>query len=216
MDNLARKHDNLSVFHELGTITNIQKDTYTVTTVSGTYTAHKAVSCLLVPTDGAKVLMLGDPEGKCYILAVLEHGIEQKSSIRLDGDSEIVAQNGRLQIAAQEGIDLVSANDIGLMAPDLTVHSQRAEISIPQLFYAGTKMLAKISTIKIIASSLESTVRRVRQQLTSSFRSVEEMDQVKAGKIDYTAEKVMSLRGKYSLVTAKEDVKIDGKMIHMG
>ncbi len=77
-------------------------------------------------------------------------------------------------------------------------------------------MFAQISKIKILATTIDSTIKRLTQKLMRSYRTVSDIDQVKAGKIDYNADNVMSLRGKYSLVTAKKDVKIDGKMIHMG
>lgn len=216
MDNLAKKQDDLFVFHEFGQVTELREDTFVVDTRSGQYTAKKAVSCLLKPGKGARVLMVGDPSGECYILSVIEHGIEKKCSIQFDGDAELLTKNGRLQIAAQNGIDLATVNNIGLISSGLTVHSTRAEISISQLLYLGSSMFAQVSKIKVLASTMDSTIKRLTQKLIRSYRTVEDLDQVKAGKIDYNAEKVMSLHGKYSLITAKKDVKIDGKLIHMG
>jgi hypothetical protein len=216
MDNLARQQDDLFVFHEFGQIAELQQGAFVVDTPSGRYTAKKAVSCLIEPGKDARVLIAGDPQGDCYILSVLEYGIEKKCSIQFDGDVEMVTKNGQFQLAAQKGINLTTVNNIGMVSSGLKVHSKQAEISISQLLYLGTSIFAQLSKIKVLATTVESTIRRLTQKLHRSYRTVEDLDQVKAGKIDYNAEKTMSLHGKYSLITAKNDVKIDGKMIHMG
>jgi hypothetical protein len=216
MDNLARQQDDLFVFHEFGLVAESQQDAFIVDTPSGRYTAKKAVSCLLEPGKGARILMAGDPLGDCYILSVLEHGIDKKCSVQFDGDVEMVTKNGQFQLAAQKGISLTTVEQIGMVSSDLKVHSQRAEVSISQLFYLGTSIFAQLGKIKVLATTVESTVKRLTQKIMQSYRTVEDLDQVKAGKIDYNAEKTMSLHGKYSLITAKKDIKIDGKMIHMG
>ena len=216
MNNLARQQEDLFVFHEFGQVTELRDDTFIVDTRSGQYTAKKAVSCLLEPGKDARVLMVGDPSGECYILSVIEHGIDKKCSIQFDGDAELMTKNGRLQIAAQKDIELTTANNINLISSGFKVYSNIAEISISRLVYLGSSMFAQISKIKALATTMDSTISRLTQKLTRSYRTIEDIDQVKAGKIDYNAEKVMSIHGKYSLITAKKDIKIDGKLIHMG
>jgi len=49
-----------------------------------------------------------------------------------------------------------------------------------------------------------------------SFRTVEDIDQLKAKKIDYAAETTMALRAEHAVVHAEELVKVDGKQIQMG
>ena len=43
-----------------------------------------------------------------------------------------------------------------------------------------------------------------------------ELDQLEAGQLDHRAKKLLSLRGKYSVITAEKDVRIDGDKILMG
>jgi len=216
MDNLARQPEDFLVFHEFGHITGLQEDAFIVDAGSGRYVAKKAVSCLLEPRMGARVLLVGDATGECYILSVLEHGIDKKSSIQFDGDAEVVTRNGRLQIAAQKGIDLATVDNIGLVSSGLNVHSNGAEVSISRLSYRGSSMFAQIGKIKVLAATIESAARRLTQKIKQSYRTVEDLDQVKAGKLEYRAEKLMAFRGKYSMFTAEEDVRIDGERIHLG
>jgi hypothetical protein len=42
------------------------------------------------------------------------------------------------------------------------------------------------------------------------------MDQLRAKRVDYTAEKSMHLHGENTLMTADSLVKLDGEHIHMG
>lgn len=216
MDNLARQQEDFFVFHEFGQITGLRKDAFIVDAQSGRYVAKKAVSCLIQPRKGARVLIVTDMSGECYILSVLEHGIDKKSSIQIDGDAELITKNGRLQIAAQKGIDLATVGNIGLVSSGLKVHSNRAEVSISRLFYLGSFVFGQIGKIKVLASTMESAIKRLTQKIGCSYRTVEDLDQVKAGKLEYRAEKLMALRGKYSMFTAEEDVRIDGERIHLG
>lgn len=216
-ENLAMKQEEeLHAFQEFGHIADLQGNTFMVETPSGRYSAKKAASCLLCPELGSRVLMVGDPTGDCYILAVLEFGKSKKHSIHFDGDTELIAKNGQLHIAAQKGIDLTTVEDVNLVSSKMKVHTNHADISISRLVYMGSTLFSQIDTIKTLASTVDATIKRLTQKLTRSYRTVEEEERVQAGQIDYSAEKTFSAHGKYSLVTAKKDVKIDGKMIHMG
>ena len=50
----------------------------------------------------------------------------------------------------------------------------------------------------------------------SSFRLTEEVEQVRAGQIDYQAEETLRLHAKNTLVSSKGLVKVDAEQIHMG
>ncbi|MNW21786.1 hypothetical protein D3C71_2228950 [compost metagenome] len=49
-----------------------------------------------------------------------------------------------------------------------------------------------------------------------SLRSVSEMDQVRAGAIDFQADSSARLHAAYTVVTGSDLVKVDAKQIHMG
>ena len=59
-------------------------------------------------------------------------------------------------------------------------------------------------------------VERISVDAKRSYRTVSEIDQVKAEQIDYAAETIMNLHGKNTLVTAEELVKLDAAQIHVG
>ena len=77
-------------------------------------------------------------------------------------------------------------------------------------------MQGQIAKIKLIGQTCDSVFERVSQRVKRSYRWVDELDQLKAGQLNYLVKTLMSLRGKYSVLTAQEDVRIDGDKILMG
>lgn len=216
MENLAKHEQNHSMYQEVGTVIQVENETFLVTVGQSQYHAKKAVGCLLFPEPEDEVLLATSASGRCYILSVLERSKPGKNRLHFDGDIEVLSKNGKLQLGSKQGIHFTTPEQIRLASSTLQAVADQGEISISHLSFLGRHFEGTISQIKLIAGKFESFIDFFRQNTKRSYRSVEDIDQLRAGKIDYDAEKLMSIRGKYSIVTAKEDIKIDGKMIHMG
>lgn len=216
MNNLARVLSYEQVLLEHGKVSGSEDHFFTVETSLGTLTAQKAVGCLVEPMPGDTVLVSQTASGKCYILSILEREDKDPVSLIFDGDVDLKAKDGRLRFAAQNGIDLVTAKDTTLVSAKLSVNSAKADVSIENLSFFGTFLQAQIAKIKIIGRTCDSVFERVSQSVKRSYRRVEELEQLNAGQLNYFVKKLMSLRGKYSVLTAEEDVRIDGDKILMG
>jgi hypothetical protein len=129
---------------------------------------------------------------------------------------ELKTRDGRFSIAAQNGIDLVTAKDTSMVSAELSVSSMQAEVNIQHLTFFGMFLQGQIERIKLIGQACDSIFERVSQRVKRSYRWVEELEQLRAGQLNYLVKKLMSLRGKYSVLTAEEDVRIDGDKILMG
>ena len=70
--------------------------------------------------------------------------------------------------------------------------------------------------MKTVGRSVDSVLERLHSRVSRSYRRVEELDQVKAGQIDYQADTSLQLHAKYALVTADDLVKVDAEQIHLG
>jgi len=215
MDNLARALEKEENFLEYGTIKLAQGGAFTVAAESGIVAAKRSFSCLVEPLPGDTVLVSRAASG-CYILAILERHGDQHACLAFEGDADLRLKQGRLRVAAQEGIDLVTAKDTALFSPELSINSVQAEVNIQHLSFFGTFLQGQIERIKLIGQACDSIFERVSQRVKRSYRWVEELDQLKAGQLNYLVKKLMSLRGKYSVLTAEEDVRIDGDKILMG
>jgi hypothetical protein len=215
MENLARALDKEENFLEYGTVKLAQGGAFTVAAESGVVAAKRSFSCLVEPMPGDMVLVSRAASG-CYILAILERHGDQHACLAFEGDADLRLKQGRLRVAAQEGIDLVSAKDTALFSPELSINSVRADVSIQNLSFFGTFLQGQIERIKLIGQACDSIFERVSQRVKRCYRWVDELDQLKAGQLNYLVKKLMSLRGKYSVLTAEEDVRIDGDKILMG
>ena len=216
MDNLARVFNSEQVFLEYGRIVGSEGCLFLIETDRAEVKAAKSLSCLVEPLPGDTVLLTQTTSGKCYVLSILEREDQRPASLVFDGDVDLKAKAGRLRLAAQEGIDLVSAKDTALTSAQLSVNSVQAEVNIQHLAFFSNFLQGQIQKIKLIGQACDSVFERVSQRVKRSYRWVDELEQLKAGQLSYLVKKLMSLRGKYSVLTAEEDVRIDGDKILMG
>jgi hypothetical protein len=217
MRQLARARRQEEAFHEAGTVVEAgEANALTVRTASGTYGARRAFSCLVEPMVGDVVLLSGLPGGACYVLAVLERESEAPARLVTDGSLEVRLAKGRFVVAAQEGVDLVSAQEVSVTAGGVRVNATEGNVVLRQLSVLGSFVRAEFDRIKVLAESCDSVLDRLIQRVKRSYRFIEEHDQVRSAQIDYVAQNNASLRGENTLITAKDLVKVDGEQIHLG
>lgn len=216
MENLAARYNDGIVIQEYGTIIKKQGDFYTVVSESGTWQAKTAVSCLLCPTVGDKVLIFVHSSCSIYILAVLERKQEIPSELIFENDVVVRTQKGTFSLVAKNGLNFVSGSRIKMVSSELNVHSKKADIDIEKLSFWAELFDAQVKSIRLLASSFDSVLERLRQTVKRSYRTIEEVEHIKADRFECTASSLLSLKGKYSIITAKEDVKIDAERIHIG
>ena len=164
----------------------------------GTFRAERAVSCLVEPRVGDRVLVHA-AEDTTYILAVLAR--PEPSTVRLlvEGDAELAA-TGTLK----------------LRAPALDVRAFEGAVFIERLSYWGARAQALLGKVSLSAESVDSVVDRISERVRYAFRKVGELDQLRARRVDYRAEEDMSLRAENAVVLTRKLAKIDGKQIHIG
>jgi hypothetical protein len=216
MANPSRKIEHAAVFEQTGKVITSTGAELTVETDSGTYAAKRAVSCLVEPEPGDLVLVAVTPRGAVYALAVLERPGGAPTTLTADGDMAIRLRDGRFTVAAQEGVDLVSGKDMALIAGELRVTASLGSVALSRLAYVGSIVETEIERLKMLGGTVDSTLTRLYQRVKRSYRVVEELDQVKAERIDYEAKEHVRLHGKNALITAECLVKVDGDQIHLG
>jgi hypothetical protein len=212
----ARKLESRGAFQEVGEVVAAAGACFEVLAGQGIVHARRAVSCLVEPAPGDVVLLSSTAGGAAYILAILEREEGAAAAIQLDGDLSIALPRGRFTVAAQEGVDLVSAESLSITAGSVAVTAVDGELALERLTLLSTHVRAELEKVKLLSGTLDAAVERLSLHAKRSYRTVEELDQVKAEQIDYTAEKIMNLHGKNTLVTADELVKLDAAQIHVG
>ncbi len=214
--NLARKLDELEAYQVMGTVVHAEPGLFVVRTGRGDMRARRATSCLVEPREGDFVLVAGAPSGAAWVLAVLEREAGAGASLACDGDLEIKVPEGRLRVASKEGIDLVTQKEVSVLAEGVRVHAAAGSVVLDRLSYIGSLVRTEIGKWRHEGGIVERVVERVSERVKRSFRTVEEVDQVRAERIDYSAKQVMSLRAENAIVSAEQLVKMDGEQIHLG
>jgi hypothetical protein len=181
--------------------------------------ALRADSCLIAPECGDTVLVCnGVAVGVTaisYILAVLSRAHPSQGVVMLPGGATICANDGKLSLVATEigiegqGAVTVSAPQVKVVAVagDLQFNSLRASI----LDFRG--VLGKVSTV---AQSMTSTVGRLVQKATDSFRWTQNLDESRAGRMRLQVAERFHLKSRHASVIAEGQVKIDGQKIDLG
>ena len=210
MDNVARKIEVKAVFQEFGEVVAIDAELVTVRTALAEVTARRAASCLLEPAVGDRVLLATEERGDAYGLAVLEQRDPETSRISVEGNLTLRSLRGKVSVAAQEGVELVSSAAVRIMASAVEVQAVEA------LSILSGAVKGELGKVKMYAATLDSFFERVSLHAKRSFRTIEEMDQVKARHIDYAASGNAHLRGDNALISAHELVKLNGEQVHIG
>ena len=91
------------------------------------------------------------------------------------------------------------------------VVSGMSDLILPRPTDVLTTLIARF-----VGRTCETVLDRLSVLTRSSFRLTEEVEQVRAGQIDYQAEETLRLHAKNTLVSSKGLVKVDAEQIHMG
>jgi hypothetical protein len=210
---LKRENTQMQVY---GTVMECLPDGIRVSTDDGELCAKRALSCLIEPVAGDRVLVAGDIQDEVFVIAVLERLDASPVTITVDGDLTLGVPRGRLSMAAGKGIEMLTVADMSLAGSEITLCAPRGQVLLDHLTYIGSKVFARAQAVKLVGELFDAVLERISHKVKRSYRIVEEIDCVRSSQIDYRAENNMSLRGKNALVTADELIKMDGDQIHLG
>ncbi|MDQ5986650.1 MAG: hypothetical protein CSYNP_02380 [Syntrophus sp. SKADARSKE-3] len=108
--------------------------------------------------------------------------------------------------------------------------SQEALFEAPEMSFTGIKGTARFSAFSLIARTLgahiertsavlgvfDGVIGRLTEKIGNSFRRIEHLEEVKAGRLRTIVRDRFAVRAKQASVVVEEDVTIDGKKIHLG
>lgn len=214
-DNLARQRVESVATQEVGTVIGSTGRSFRVRVGSGDYEAKRAVSCLVEPELGDRVLLALHDEG-CHVLAVLDREGEAPTRIVAEGDLELSAPAGRFTVAAQEGVYVVTPGDAALASGKVSVTAEEGSMAIGTLSYLGEQLVAQVGRVKTVARSVESTADRWVQRLDRAYRFIAHSEQVRTQYYEINAKAALNLKAQTTIVSSGELTKINGGQIHLG
>ncbi|MCK6589641.1 MAG: DUF3540 domain-containing protein [Polyangiaceae bacterium] len=218
MISAATKIDRDSATERVGWVLRVHRaeGTLEISLDGGTIEAKRAMSCMLDPAAGDRVLVALIGDGSAFVLAVLEREGDAPGTMSLDRDLTVELPAGRLSVVTGEGVAMASAGGVSVVAPSVDVKAVDGRIGVERLAIVGKHLLAELANVKVAAQVIDSIADRVRQNVKRAYKIVSELDQIKAQRVDWTAEKMMHLHGENTVMSADELVKVDGEHIHMG
>jgi hypothetical protein len=196
------------VEHRVGRIVAVEDGVFVVHTSEGVLRAARAFSCLVEPVVGDRVGVLTAAGEVGHVIAVLDRMHTTSARLSLPGDITLDAPEGSIGLRARDGLKLA--------APRMEVRAGEGDLVFGRLAYRGDAVRAHVDRIDVVSSVMTKVADHVRETVARSFRFVRELDQLRAARIDYVAEKNVSLRGANAVVTAQELVKMDADQIHIG
>jgi len=218
MRNVAEKIEALQPFLEYCIVVCEQEGKWTVAANSGQYTAKAATSCLVKPEKGDIVLISVDHEGCCYILSILDRPEQKKmpTTLFFDGQVNLEVRNGELTVSAHDGINFMTPEKLVMTSEDLEINALKGKASIENFSFLGRIFDGKIEKIKVIADTLDSIFKRSVQRFVSSYRYVEEHEDIQSGSTRMIVDGTLTMQTKNTMHTAEGHVKIDAEQIHLG
>ena len=99
---------------------------------------------------------------------------------------------------------------------DLRIDAQQAVVHIDRTVIEGSTLCSKWDKIKTVANSIEATADRWIQKLIRSYRTVEEFEESKIGRLRYLVRELCSIKSKKTAITSEETTKINGSKIMLG
>jgi len=169
-----------------------------------------------------------------------------KARINLDsGDIEFITRNGNINFAAGKDILLngqtvgitsrsgtvvgtadssgkihsafsVKEGELSLESPAIGLKAQKVELQINETSFEGKKFTANIGLVKLIIDRMETVVQTVMSRAKNVYRTVEELCQLKTGRMRTLVKNTFHLKSKKSMLKTDEDFKVRAEKIHLG
>lgn len=200
--------------HLIGTVKKQDEQEFVVECDGHEWVCRRAASCLLQPQIDDTVLISGPERERVYLIAVIEQAQQNQSTFSVPGELTISAES--ININSVASMQLNGGTELGMKSAQLNLSAEKGQCVVDEMQYVGREVKSTVGMMRIIGKVYESIMDRLSFMSRTSFKITEEVEHMRAGTIDYQAEQSARLHSKYTMVTAKDLVKVDGKQIHMG
>ncbi len=192
--------------------------TFTVMTDEGAQEATQALSCLLKPEKGDHILLCSDGQGPSHILSVLHRPAEKSGPMSLifEGPVKIGVRKGGLEVATDSDVAVTSRASLALNSRSFQLNAADGTARVEKLSLFGKLVHGQIERLHVIADAVDSIFRRSVQRLTSSFRYVEEHEEVQSASTRFLVDGTLTMQTKNTVQTAEGHIRMDAKQIHLG
>ncbi|MBD8876711.1 DUF3540 domain-containing protein [Roseibium polysiphoniae] len=185
-----------------GSVTALITEHEALVDVAGSDPVHatQAAGCLLAPAIGDRVLVFVQGE-EAHILSVLERR------------ESLVAQ---LSVPGADHLQIKSGQQIDIAAPDLHLTAKKLTVFAESLTQTGKRCVSSFTrTFENIIDKMVSA-RTITTTVDTRTSAVRETETLNAGTLVQNIDHVATQTSEISLITAKEDVRLDATRVSVG
>ena len=151
-----------------------------------------------------------------FILSVLEQSRPGEARMVFEEGLSFDVLKGRLRVLAQEGVDLVTPQDLQVHAASVGARAGTVQVGFSLLDLVGKSIATKSDKVRVVAEAVDTVAGRIYQRAVNFFRRTDELDRVEARNIDRRADNLVHVHGDSAVTTAEHLVKIDAGQVHVG
>jgi hypothetical protein len=180
-----------------------------------TLSTREGATVAVVDAEDGERIQIRDKTNSMLLSIDPATGLVTISSER--GNLALAAPGGDIELHARGALRFRGEKDVAIDAGEsLQISSKRAAIALTDATYAGTRLRTKVSDVKNVVERLETVTERLFEKAKAAYRQVEELSQLRAGRVRTLVRGSYLVRGETTSIEARDDVKIDGKHIHLG
>ena len=177
--------------------------------------ARQAPSCLLVPEIGDEVWLLSRATRGPVIAAVVGRDEPRTGVVALPGPAAELRAEGDLRVRSERGLELEAREAVRVKGATLELKALRTRIATEALEVFATHIDAGMDKARLVAKRIDAAFDSIATRVKQSLRWVEELEQVRAGLIDYRAKGNVHVHGGSAFVSADRVVQVRGEEIHL-
>jgi hypothetical protein len=143
-------------------------------------------------------------------------GLQRETILQFDGQVHLNVRGGGLRLTADETLSFASREKIMLASPALEMDANKGTVRIENMSFFGKFLFSQIEKMKVVADAMDSVFRRVVQRMTSSYRYVEEHEEIQSASTRILVDGTLTMQTKNTMHIAEGHIKIDAEQIHLG
>lgn len=203
-----------TIFWLSGTVTGEQGAGFLVSCEGVTSYAIVAFSCLVRPMLGDHVVIARSPAGD-HITQILQRK-QPGMQVVVPGDLTFESLQGQIQLRSAKGIHVSTADTLSLTSTVFQQASRDSTFQSENIRVHSKDMSVLADKTQFVASMASVVVDDLYARAQQVVRWVDKLERSTIGTLIQEVKSHMNVRSKNMVITAEEDVRIDGERIHMG
>jgi hypothetical protein len=153
-------------------------------------------------------------------VTIAERGGRERIEVR-DAQQRLVFEldpvSGRTVLSVPAGdLSIAAAGDVDIRAGG-TVRCRGAEVALEAgAGHTASRLSLRAGLAELVASRVETVADRLFEKARSAFRQVEDLHQLRAGRSRTVVAAGFHVKSGHTSIESDDEVRIDGKAIHLG